>query len=212
MPPCCLDGPGSAWVAGERYGCSGPPGLAARSALQTAAAHHLCRGQMDSQTDAGERVPWPCPSHRGPRCHPPHPPSPPSIPQTAPPQLQPLFTAGCWGREPLHFGDNQGPGRGRGSRARRQSGWCGGRGRGKEGAGELGETVLLQWRRAESQGEGPGCSPTSQCPLSYRRPWGPEESAGHKRWLQGLLRLGCAQTACWGPHPSSPKAPPLPSQ
>lgn len=80
--------------------------------------------------------------------------------------LQPLFTAGCWGREPLHFGDNQGPGRGRGGR--RQSGWCGGRGWGKEGAGELGDSVLLGWRRAESRGEGPGCNPTSQCPLSYR--------------------------------------------
>ena len=51
MPPCCLDGPGSVWVAGERYGCSGPLGPAARSAPQTAAAHHLCQGQMDSQTD-----------------------------------------------------------------------------------------------------------------------------------------------------------------
>lgn len=96
----------------------------------------------------------------------------PLLPSRRPPPplqlLQPLFTAGRWGREPLHFGDNQGPGRGRGGRARRQSGWCGGRGRGKEGAGELGESLLLRWRRAESRGEGLGCSPTSQCPLSYR--------------------------------------------
>lgn len=169
---------------------------------------------MDSQTDAGERVPWPCPSHPGPRCHPPHHPSPPSIPQTAPPQLQPLFTAGCWGREPLHFGDNQGPGRGQGSRARRQSGWCGGRGRGKEGAGELGESVLLQWRRAESRGEGPGVQPHLPVPAVLPVTLG---AGGERRtqavapglaqaWLCTDSMLGVPSIVFQGPTPSFPIA------